>query len=145
MDRKNESFLSSLHSTLQHYIELFHSFSVFKLNEISVTHSQTIFIITNSRKKTIICPTQQSPFSTVNTSLVNDCISTVPITSWPLMFANSSLTVCYVREVRGDVWGLSSVHFDHTSRGSCLHAFVYYCALAKSIACCQREMTLHFD
>lgn len=61
------------------------------------------------------------------------------------MFANSSLTVRYVREVRGDMWGLSSVHFDQASRGSRLPAFVYYCTLTKSIACSQWAMTLHID
>lgn len=43
--------------------------------------------------------------SIVNRVLVNDCLSSVPITSWPLMFANSGLAACYVREVRGNTQG----------------------------------------
>lgn len=43
--------------------------------------------------------------SAVNRVLVNDCLSSVPITSWPLMFANSGLAACYIREVRGDTQG----------------------------------------
>lgn len=101
--------------------------------------------ITNVRRITIVCLTQQSLFPTVNSAPVSDYISSVPITSWPLMFANSSLAAGYVREVRGTCRALSATHLDQASRGMLLPAFVYHCSLTKDIVCSQWAMTLHTD
>lgn len=103
------------------------------LTKLQISNTLKKYLFFNSQQmateKTFVFHTQPSHFSTVNSS-------TVPITSWPLMFANSSLTACYVREVRrtcGD-WALfTSSTTPETA--NCLPAFpVYGWALTKRAA-----------
>lgn len=62
------------------------------------------------------------------------------------MFANSSLTACYVREVRGTCGELSSIHFDQAASCFPVCLCVSLCSYkGYTVVSSQSAMTLHTD
>lgn len=131
---QNRSLITPVLQAFHSIHALSRAFSLLYGRRTEVIHPKMSFF-NSRRRRNIVCLMQISNFSTVNSPPASDYISTVPITSWPLMFADSSFSMLRKRS-EGNTFGEpNSVHFDLASRGShlpaFLPAFVYHCALQK--------------